>query len=355
MEIFQKKRSRKTGLPPGSLVHIGDQKVEDPGISIIRYGADILEQEDFKAWDSRLEEQIGKQPVTWINIDGLHDTALMQRIGEVFGIHPLVLEDIVNTEQRPKFEDFEAFLFMVMKMHFPGKKPGVFHSEQVSLVLGKDFVITFQEKPGDVFDPVRERIRKGKGRIRKMGADYLAYALLDVLVDQFFVILEEMAEAIEEVEEIVLKSPEQGAAHRIHHLKRNLLQIRRSVWPLREMVNNLEKTESPLLTKTTRVFLRDVYDHTIQLIDNVEVSREITSGLLEVHLSSLSNRTNQVMKVLTIVATLFIPLTFVVGVYGMNFDYMPELHWKWGYPAVMLLMLFAVSGMLWYFRKKRWL
>ncbi len=355
MEIFQKKRSRKTGLPPGSLVHVGDQKVEAASISILRYGADSLDQEDLKEWDPRVGQKTGKFPVTWINVNGLHDTALMQHIGEAFGIHSLVLEDILNTEQRPKFEYFEDFLFMVLKMHAPGKKAGIFHSEQVSLILGNNFVITFQEKPGDVFDPVRERIHKGKGRLRKMGADYLAYALLDVLVDQYFVILEEMAEAIEEVEELVLQSPEQAAANRIHHLKRSLLQIRRSVWPLRELVNNFEKTESPFLGKSTRMFLRDVYDHTIQLIDNVEVSREITSGLLEVHLSSLSNRTNQVMKVLTIVATIFIPLTFVVGVYGMNFDYMPELQWKWGYPGVMLLMLFAALGMLWFFRKKRWL
>jgi magnesium transporter len=354
MANSRKKRSRKSGLPPGTLVHIGDQKIDQTLISLFRFNEGGFAEMAVESLEQCLAEMEGHEGVSWINVAGIHDLPFIEKAGELFGIHSLILEDIVNTEQRPKLEEHENFLFFSLKMlSLSGNNDIV--SEQVSMLLGQNLVITFQESPGDVFEQVRERIRQGKGRIRKQKADYLAYALLDALVDNYFIILERLGDEMEELEEHLLKNPGRDMVLRIHLLKRRMLLVRRAVWPLRELVNSFEKSESPLLEKSVRVYLRDVYDHTIQIIDSVEVSREIISGLLDIYLSSLSNRTNEVMKVLTIVATIFIPLTFVAGVYGMNFHFMPELGWKLGYPAVMLFMLLAALGMLWYFRHRRWL
>mgnify|MGYP000848518942 CR=1 FL=1 len=355
MANIRKNRSRKSGLPPGTLVHIGEQKIDVPKITLIQYDEqDFLETEDLS-----LEQCAGKAGgfggISWINIDGIHDIALMEKAGELFGVHSLTLEDILNTEQRPKAEAYEHYLFFSLKMLSLNGNGSNLLSEQVSLFLGERLVITFQERPGDVFDPLRERIRQGKGRLRKSKADYLAYSLLDALVDSYFGILERLGEEMEDLEELVLRYPAKQTVTRIHNLKRRILVLRRAVWPLRELVSSFEKSESPLLEHSTRLFLRDVYDHTVQIIDGVEVSREIISGLMDLYLSSLSNRTNEVMKVLTIVATIFIPLTFIAGVYGMNFKYMPELAWKCGYPAIWLVMVAAALGMLWYFRRKKWL
>ena len=268
-------------------------------------------------------------------------------------MHPLIQEDIVNTGQRPRAEDFEAYVFVVLKMMYNGGKIGIV-SEQVSLVLGPNFVISFQEQEGDVFDAIRERIRKEKGRIRKEGSDYLAYALLDAIVDNYFLVLEELGEEIERIEEKLVKDPTPRTLQTIHDLKRDSLFLRKSIWPLREVINGLVKSESLLIKPTTEIYLRDVYEHTIQVIDTVETFRDMISGMLDIYLSSISNRMNEVMKVLTIFAAIFIPLTFVAGIYGMNFKYMPELEWRWGYFMVLGLMAIIGGTLVAYFKNKKW-
>jgi magnesium transporter len=349
-----KKRGRKVGLPPGTLVHVGERKVEKVRITIIDYDEHHFEEKEAKDVEESFPFK-DKPTVTWINIDGLHKLEIMEKIGEHFDIHPLVLEDIVNTGQRPKMEDFVDYIFVTLKMlHYykGGKETKI---EQVSIIFGSNFVISFQESQGDVFDPIRERIRTGKGRIRKMGADYLAYALMDAVVDNYFTILERLGEGIEDMEEELVVNPTPETLQAIHHLKREMIFLRKSVWPLREVINRLERWESSLIKKATSIYLRDLYDHTIQVIDSIETFRDILSGMLDIYLSSVSNRMNEVMKVLTIIATIFIPLTLVAGIYGMNFKFMPELEMPLGYPLVLLTMLCIGALMIVYFRKKRWL
>jgi len=293
--------------------------------------------------------------VTWINVDGIHQVEILERLGEYFGLHPLVVEDILNTDQRPKVEDFGDYIFIVLKMFYYDDSADEIVTEQISLTLGPTLVISFQEREGDVFNPIRERIRSEKGRIRKMGADYLAYVLVDSIVDSYFIILEKLGEKIEDLEEELVTDPRPETLQTIHNLKREMIFLRKSVWPLREVVSGLERGESPLIQESTGIYLRDVYDHTIQVIDTVETIRDMLSGMLDIYLSSVSNRMNEVMKVLTIIATIFIPLTLIAGIYGMNFRYMPELEWPWAYPMLWLIMLAIGVLMLIYFRRKRWL
>ena len=321
---------------------------------VIDHDKSHFEEEEVK----RIEECFpfrDKPTVTWINIDGVHQLEIIEKIGEHFNIHPLVLEDIVNTGQRPKIEDFVDYIFVTLKMlrYSEGEKET--KAEQVSLILGSNFVISFQESEGDVFNPIRERIRADKGRIRKMGVDYLAYALMDAIVDNYFTILEKLGDRIEDFEEELVVNPKPETLQAIHHLKREMIFLRKSVWPLREVINRLERWESSLINKSTAIYLRDVYDHTIQVIDSVETFRDMLSGMLDIYLSSVSNRMNEVMKVLTIIATIFIPLTLVAGIYGMNFRFMPELEMPIGYPMILLSMLFIGILMVAYFRKKKWL
>jgi len=297
----------------------------------------------------------GQTSITWINIDGVQKIDVIEKIGKQFGIHPLVLEDIANTGQRPKMEDFVDYLFVVFRMLQYNEENKEIKTEQISLILGSNLVISFQENEGDVFDPIRERLRTNKGRIRKMGADYLVYALIDAVVDNYFAVLERVGEKIEEIEDAIVATPSPKTLHAIHDLKRQMILLRKSVWPFREVINRLERWESKLISKSTDIFLRDVYDHTIQVIDAVETFRDILSGMLDIYMSSVSNRMNEVMKVLTIIATIFIPLTLVAGIYGMNFRYMPELEWVWGYPLVLLFMLAVGIVMLLYFRRRHWL
>jgi magnesium transporter len=354
MPTLIKKRSKKAGLPPGSLVHIGEKKAEIPKITIMDYGEAHFQEKEIKT----IEEcfLFKETPtVTWINIDGLHQVEILEKLGECYGFHPLVLEDILNTDQRPKMEDYGEYLYIVLKMIDQSNQSNEILTEQISLILGSSFVISFQEREGDVFDPIRERIRNGKGRIRKMGADYLAYALLDSIVDNYFIVMEKLGEKIEFLEEELVKRPIPETLQTIHHLKREMIFFRKAVWPLREVIGSLERGELPLIKETTRIYLRDVYDHTIQVIDTIETFRDMVSGMLDIYLSSVSNRLNAVMKVLTIIATIFMPLTFIAGIYGMNFKYMPELEWKWGYPMVWLVVIGISIFMLAYFKKKRWL
>jgi magnesium transporter len=352
MPRLLKRRSRKAGLPPGSLVPIVGDRTEKVRISVIDYDEEHL--------DERVVDKVedlfvfkDSPTVTWINVDGVNDTEIIEKIGSHFGIHPLVLEDIVNTGQRPKMQDFGEYVYVVLRML--AQENAEVRSEQVSIILGPNFVISFQEMPGDVFDPVRERLRGTKWRIRKLGADYLTYALVDMIVDNYFLILENLGDRIEDLEADLMEKPTPETLHMIHTLKRELIYLRKSVWPLREMISGMERAESRLISDTMPVYLRDVYDHTIQVIDTLESYRDMVSGMLDTYLSSVSNRMNEVMKVLTIIATIFIPITFVAGIYGMNFHNMPELSWPWGYFAALGVMGIISLVMIAYFRRKRWL
>ncbi len=349
-----KRHSKSAGLPPGTLIHIGDKKLEAPRITVIDYQEQTFEEKQVTKIEDCFEFK-AKPTVTWINIDGIHDTQLIEKIGSNYDIHPLTLEDILTTSQRPKFEDLEKYIFIVLNMLSFSKEKQQVQTEQVSIILGRNFVISFQESVGDVFDPIRDRIRNAKGRIRKMGCDYLMYSLMDAIVDNYFAILEKLGEKIESLEDELVASADEKTLKHIHSLKREMIHLRKSVWPLRELINGLERSESSLIEDSTAVYLRDLYDHTIQVIDTVESYRDMVSGMLDIYLSAISNRMNEVMKVLTIIATIFIPLTFIVGVYGMNFKFMPELEWKFGYFAVWVIILILAGVMLIYFKRKKWL
>jgi magnesium transporter len=355
MKRFKRVGSKeRVGLPPGTLVHVGERKAEKVKITIIDYDPKNYQEKEVE----RIEECFpfkDKPTITWINVDGLQEVKIVEKIGAHFGIHPLIMEDILHTGQRPKAEDLGDYLFIVLKMIYHDEDEDEIMGEQISLILGHNYVISFQEREGDIFNPIRERLRNGKGRIRKAGADYLAYALVDAIVDHYFVILEKFGEKIESLEEELVTNPTPETMHIIHKSKSHLIFLRKSVWPLREVINALERGESPLITKSTGMYLRDVYDHTIQVIETTETFRDMVSGMLDIYLSSVSNRMNEVMKVLTIIATIFIPLTFIAGIYGMNFKFMPELEWHWGYPTALIIMLGVVGFMVMYFRRKRWL
>jgi magnesium transporter len=349
-----RKRSTKAGLPPGTLVHVGERKVEAARITVIDYDETNFQEKQVPAVEECFPFKT-TPTVTWINIDGLHQVDIIEKVGTQFELHPLILEDILHTGQRPKLEDFDSYIYIVLKMLSYSDQRRKVEAEQVSLVLGPNFVISFQESIGDVFDQVRDRIRNAKGRIRKMRSDYLVYSLIDAVVDNYFVILERLGERIESMEEELVAEPTERTLQQIHSLKRQTTSLRKSVWPLREAASALERSESSLIGKSTHIYLRDLYDHTIQVIDTVETFRDMVSGMLDIYLSSISNRMNGVMKVLTIIATLFIPLTFIAGIYGMNFKYMPELEWHWGYPLILLVMGAAAVIMLIYFRRRKWL
>jgi magnesium transporter len=342
------------GLPPGTLVHVGEKRLEKVRITVMDYDAEGFQEKVVDGVEECFQYR-DKPTTTWINVDGVHDVGIVEKLGACYGIHPIVLEDIVNTVQRPKMLDFGDYLFISLKMLYFGEDKERVKVEQVSLILGANFVISFQEDIGDVFDPVRDRIRKGTGKVRRVGADYLAYSLLDSIVDGYFVIFEWLGERIEEVQERLVVEPTVENLQAIHRLKSEMIELRKAVWPLREVVANLERIESPLIRKDTLIFLRNVYGHTIEIIETIESFRDLVAGMIDIYLSSLSMKLNEVMKVLTIIATIFIPLTFVVGIYGMNFRYMPELTWRFGYPAVMLVVLAIGVSMLIYFRKKKWM
>lgn len=356
----RKRAHKKLGLKPGSIVYVGEERTEKVEISII----DFNENELTTKKTDRVEDCFpykDSPTITWINIGGIHDVEVVEKLGAHFGLHPLMLEDIVNSGHRPKMEQTEDVIFVVLKMLYTKADNHEIISEQVSVIFGKNFVISFQERPGDVFGPVRDRLEKTVPRVRFMGADYLAYALVDAIVDHYFVVLEAIGERVEDLEEELVTNPVSRHLDVIHSLKRELVNIRKAVWPLREVVGGLDRTETALIHDYTKVYLRDLYEHTIQVIDTVETYREMVSGLLDVYLSSVSNRMNEVMKVLTIIATIFIPLGFLAGVYGMNFDTstspfnLPELGMRYGYPLFWLVVLTVGGGLYWFFRRKHWL
>ena len=348
-------KPRTIGHAPGSLtpkVKAGLQPLE---INLFKYGPDLpLEEKS----PENLTESFPFDPlvpVNWLNINGSHEVDHLEEIGTRLDIHSLVLEDILNNSQRPKVEDYDEYLFIELNMLSWNDEEAMVNAEQISLLLGENYLVTFQEQERDVFEPIRNRIREGKGRLTKAGPDYLAYNLIDAVVDNYFIILENLGEKIEYLEDELVADPDPDTLHAIHDLKRELIFLRKSVWPLREVISSLERGESSLFAEATLLYLRDVYDHVIQIIDTVETFREMASGMLDIYLSSVSNRMNEVMKVLTMISTIFIPLSFLVGLYGMNFDFIPELHWKWGYAMVWGIILIIVIGMIVYFRRKKWL
>lgn len=349
-----KKMSSKAGAAPGTLIHIGEQKIEKARLSLVVYDPQDIKEHQIESIDEALAICSGSG-YAWLNIDGIHDIDLIAKLGEHFEIHPLTQEDILNTGHRPKFEEFERYAFILVKMlRFDEDRHRIL-TEQVSMILANNVLISFQESQGDVFDPVRTRLNKGRGRIRRAGSDYLAYALIDAIVDHYFAILEQIGLHIEEIEDETLSDPTPAVLKRIHALKREILALRKQLWPMRELVGTMAKEDSELIQTDTMIFLRDVYDHTVQIMETVESQRDILSGLLDLYMTGISNRMNEVMKVLTIMATIFIPITFIAGVYGMNFKYMPELEWRWGYEMIWGIMVAVVIAMVIYFNKKKWL
>jgi len=351
----RKRRSKKAGLPPGALVYVGDRAVSRSAITVFDYTAETITERLIERVDDCLPYR-DSPSVTWINVEGVHDTDSIGQIGHHFGIHPLVLEDVLNTDKRPLCEDYPEYIFILLKMLHRRPKSGDLVTEQVSLVLGPTWVISFQEgHEGDLFGPVRERLRSAKGKIRSSGADYLAYALLDSIVDGYFAVLEQMGEEIETTERTLTAAPTEEILREIYRAKRESVFLRRAVWPVREIAAALERADTPLIVPSTRVYLRDVYTHVIEVIDVLEAHREMVAGMLEIYLSATSNRLNKVMMVLTLVTTIFMPLSFIAGVYGMNFKFMPELDAPYGYPMVIGVMVIIAATMLGYFRRRRWI
>ncbi len=344
----------KQGLHPGTLIHVGERKVDRVRLTVMDYDQEMFLEREYGSVDECLE-YADRQTVTWINVNGIHDTAIIGRIGEHFGIHSLVLEDILDTDKRPELDDYVDYIFIILKMILVDKETGRIDAEQVSMLLCKNTVISFQEGDGDVFETIRERIRSGKGRIRKAGADYLAYTLTDAVVDNYFIALEEIGELIEQIEDELLEDPSAETLRDIYGLKRELVLLRKYTFPLRELVHKFQISESPLIDRNTKLYIRDLYDHAMQIMDTTDSYREMITGMLETYLSLSSNRMNEVMKVLTVMASIFIPITFVAGVYGMNFENMPELHHHLAYPGVIALMLIIALGMVYYFRRKKWI
>ncbi len=349
------RRRTPPGSSPGTL--IADPGARRPVVRVIGYGTADLEESEAASLDD-IARIRGKWPVTWVNVDGLGDLEFLRALGEMFGLHRLALEDVVNVHQRPKVEEYEDHLFIVSRMVAVNDPP---HTEQIAMFLGDGYLLTFQERSGDCFDPVRERIRRHRGQIREVGADYLAYALLDAVIDGYFPVLEAYGEELEILEDRVLAAPHRDHVVTIHELKRNLLALRRAIWPQREMISALARNAAKQITEPTRLYLRDCYDHIIQLIDILETFREVASGLVDVYLSSVSARMNEIMKVLTIIATIFIPLSFITGLYGMNFRTdlspwnMPELSWYFGYPLALGLMAAVAGVLLYFFWRRGWL
>jgi len=343
----------RPGLSPGTLAVNGAHTTGPVRITVIDYDAEHFSE-------NRVDDVEDCYPfrdtntVTWINVDGLGNTDVIEKIGKHYHIHPLILEDILNTGQRPKMEDLESYLYVNLTMlQILGSEKEI-KGEHVSMIIGPNFLLSFQEDVGDVFDPVRERIRK-EGRIRNFGPDYLAYALIDDIVDNYFLVIEHIEEQVEDLEEELVRNAIPASLQKINSLKKSMIFLRKSIWPLREVISGMERSESPLIKEGTIIYLRDVYDHIIQVIDTLETIRDMVSGMIDIYLSGLSYKMNEIMKVLTLIATIFIPLTFVAGVYGMNFHYMPELAWEYGYVTVWGIMIAMVLVMLFYFRNKHWI
>jgi len=335
-------------------VYTGQERPDSVRLRLLTFTDQEFAERDVARPDE-LRGLLATPGVHWLNVLGVHDTRLLEALGTALGLHPLTVEDLASLGQRPKVEEYEDYLFMVARMLRPPASGEALRSEQFSLVLREGLLVTFQESDGDPFGPLRERLRQGRSRVRGMGADYLAYALIDLVVDQYFAVLEGYGDELEAMEEEVLEGPARYQVQRVDRLKRNLLVVRRAVWPLRDALASLLRTEPAYFTRAVKDYLRDAHDHAVQVVDAVETQRELVTGIHDLYLTTLNVRMNDVMKVLTIIATIFIPLTFLAGIYGMNFEHMPEYHWRWAYPALWLLMLGIATGMIVYFRRRGWL
>jgi magnesium transporter len=349
------KQKSKLGLAPGSLVFTGLQKMAQVDITVIHYSENHFEESNPKSITEVISLIQSFKGVTWINIDGLHDENSIEEICTYLDIHKLSMEDILSVGQRPKLEEYQDYVQAVIKILSIDSADEIIEYEQLSFILKGNILVTFQEKTGDVFDGVRNRIREGKGNVRKRGADYLLYALLDLVVDHYFIVLDNFGEKLEDLETELLNNPDKTILSKLHRLRRETLLLRRTVYPLREMIGRFEKLEEPLISNSIKIFIRDLYDHTVKVIENIEVLRDMTSGLLDLYMNTTSNKMNEIMKVLTIMTSIFIPLTFIAGVYGMNFTNMPELQHKYGYFVILGVMIVVVLGMLYFLKRKKWL
>ncbi|MBU3917844.1 magnesium/cobalt transporter CorA [bacterium] len=350
------KTSKKAGLSPGTLIHVGERKAEETSISIIDYDQDHFQEKTIASIEECLPFK-DTSTVTWINIDGLHDVNIIEPLGDMFNIHSLVLEDVLHTGQRPKIEEHESFLFLVMKSLRFDERKDTYMEDQVSVIVGENYIITFQEHSSSLFNAIKARLRKqsGKQNIRKRGTDYLAYALMDLMVDHNFEILEILGEKLELLDNTLFEDISQDYLQSVYDLKKMIFSLRKSIWPMRDIVYTIMKEEYSLIDDSTVNYFRDVYDHVMQIIDSIEVYRELISSMIDTYLATLNMKMNQVMKVLTIAASIFMPLTFIGAIYGMNFKFMPELEWKWGYFAVLVTMISIVITMLYLFRKNKWI
>lgn len=355
MKETAKTTHTKAGLPPGTLIHVGKAHEERSTITLVNYSHSLVSEIIVDSVDEIIPYCQDRDSITWVNIEGLQDIALIDAIGSHFNIHPLVLEDIVNTHQRPKFEDYDDYLFMVLKALLVDDDKFAVTYEQISLVVFKNVIFSFKEKRDELFSPIRHRLANGNGRFRTLGADYLAYTLIDCIVDEYFQPQDRLDNLIEKIEDELLTNPERRLLFMIQTIRRELVYLRRIISPMRELLAALIRSESHLIDQKSGLYFRDVYDHTIRVLESQESYRELITGLLDIYLSSTSNRMNEIMKVLTIFAAIFIPLTFIAGIYGMNFDYMPELRWKWAYPALWFIFIGVAITLLIYFKKKKWL
>ncbi len=342
--------STKVGLPPGTVKYLGHKKTRKIFFELIEFDSKKVIEQEYDSFSSIKEFDDKKK--YWLRVSGIHDDKLLKKIGKRFDINPLVLEDIVTNTQRPKIDDYGKYLYVVFKTIYFKKSDII--SEQISLIIFKNFIISFQESERNIFEAVKNRLNNKKSKMRKLGPDYLSYAIVDATVDNYYLILEEIGENIEFIEKEITLNPKTELLNKIYKLKRQMIFLRKTIWPLREMMNLMSRNESGLIKKSTNIYLRDLYDHVIQVIDTVETYRDLLSGMHDIYLSSVSNKLNEIMKVLTMIATIFIPLTFIAGVYGMNFRHMPELDVWWAYPVVMLFMLLVVVLMLLFFKRKNW-
>lgn len=354
MNQSSKYLSKKAGLPPGSLIHIGKQKVDEVKISLIEYDQKHFYEAILKGHEECFPSKESNL-VSWINLDGLHDTNTIALIGKHFGLHSLTIEDILNTKHRPNLEEFDNYLFLTLKMLGIKEDGKTIISEQISFVLGNGWLISFQEQEGDVFDGLRSRLSEGKGQTRQKGVDYLFYRLIDTIVDHYFYVIEQLGEQSDKLEDQVIDNPDTASMQQIQQMKKQLSVLKKSINPLREAVSQLQHDETALIKSGTVRYLRDVYEHVVQVGDAIETQRDTVSNIMDLHISGVSNKMNQIMKVLTIISTIFIPLTFIAGIYGMNFDNMPELHWKFGYYTVWGIMFVVLGIMILFFKRKRWI
>jgi len=343
----------KPGLAPGSLVYTGDKAPLVPRVTMLDYDEHRVVEKELVQVDDCVPFK-DAQTVTWINVDSVTKPGVLENFGRVMGFHALMLEDILNTDQRPKLEDYGDYIYIVVKMLEYDADKGDIVIEQLSLIVGPNYVITFQERAGDFFDPLRERIRKSLGRIRKLGTDYLAYAILDIIVDNYFVVLEKLGEKIERLEEIIIANPAEAAVRGVYAIKREMIFVRRSVWPLREVVTSLQRSESPMIRESNAAYFRDLHDHVMQVTDSVDTFRDLLNGLLDSYYSTITTRTNSVMKVLTLFSAIFMPLTFITGIFGMNFRNFPELDWHYGFQGSLILMVTVIVVMYAIFKWKKW-